>query len=193
MTIQPAGEAKIMSKIEPKFYTEDMTSRRPSTFRDLAGDRFVRVCTYAVIVDTMSQKIWLARHINRPAEGLLWWIGGALLCGLEAREGMAATFFRETSLSVEPRRFLFVDMVRYLLRDRLTETHGIGFDQLTYTFYVELSADERLYVATQLDPNEYVKEFGLHEFTRADLVSYGVHPVILDTYDKVFPPTYDVA
>lgn len=178
-------------KHEPKLYVEHGAEELPKgawmpvEVYSTAMTSFILVCTDAMIVDCASRTVFFPCYINKPASGLFWNIGGTLHRGREARAGMAATFFCETHLRVEPGRFRFVAVVRYWWKDRAQNPEDIGSDNLAYTYYIELSPEDRAFVAANLDVEEYDR--GLRKFTREDLVREGVHQVILDTYDAIFP------
>lgn len=179
----------------PKLYVEPCAEHLPKGHR-MTNDAYANatanliiVSTDAVIIDSARMTMWLAVRAQKPADKLWWWIGGTLRRGFTAEDGMAEKFFAETALRVDPTRFEFIAMVRYWWKDRAQEPEDTGSDNLAYTYYIELSPEDRAVVAANLDANEYDRASGLREFTREDLVHEGVHPVIVDVYDAIFPPS----
>lgn len=148
-------------------------------------DHFISVCTDVIIVDFTRKTCFLAKRISKPMSG--WWImGGRMFAGENENEAIRRNFKRETSLDVEAKRFVFARMCRTLWKDRQQEPKDRGCDNLAYTFYVELTKEEREQVAENLDPKEYDPSFGLQEFDFARLTKENVHQEILDLYLQIF-------
>jgi ADP-ribose pyrophosphatase YjhB (NUDIX family) len=150
-----------------------------------ALDNMIIVCSDVVIVDGSRELFYLAKRAQKPMAGI-WWIGGRRQKGETARESMVRAFRRETGLLLHPDRFEFVMMVEYLWQDREQEPQECGSQNLAHQFMVELTAEERTRAVQGLERQEYDHVFGLQPYDRDRLISEAVHPVILDTYDKVF-------
>ncbi len=149
-------------------------------------DHTIIVCTDAVIVETQRKTFFLAKRAVRPMKGL-WWIGGRRRKGEVPVEAMRRTFLRETNLDISSERFIFTAITEYLWRDREQEPCNRGSHNLCHQFVVELTQQERALAASNLDTHEYERDYGLKEFDRPSLVAHDVHPVILETYDELFP------
>ncbi len=149
-------------------------------------DHTIIVCTDAVIVDVKRRTFFLAKRCVRPMRGL-WWIGGRRRKGETPTEAMQRNFFQETSLHLPAKRFVFTTITEYLWKSRKQIPRDHGSHNLCHQFTVELSSTERTLAARSLEMREYQREYGLQEFNRARLVTEKVHPVILETYDTVFP------
>ena len=146
---------------------------------------FVIVCTDAIVVDRKKRTVWLARRAVLPMKGL-WIIGGRRFAGEAALDSITRCFKRETGLTVTPERFSFIMATEYRWKDREQEPQNLGSHNLSYTFAVELTAEERITAANSLEKKEYQPGFGLQEFDRERSVREHVHPVILDLYDEIF-------
>lgn len=177
----------------PKLYVEDPRHQMQPTYLSddayaQAISSFIIVCTDVLIINTAQQTIALARRAVLPMRGL-WYIGGRRRAGERAEASMRRCFQRETGFDLPEDRFQFLGTAEYLWKNRAQEPSNAGSHNLSYQFTVELNGHERSLVTTHLDPREYDVAFGLRDFTRADLVTANVHPVILDWYDAVFPRT----
>ncbi len=152
-------------------------------------DNMIIVCADVVIVDRSREVLWLAKRSVRPMRGV-WWIGGRRNKGEFPVEAMMRNFRRETCLDLpEGRFFPFPSMMEYLWQDREQAPQDKGSHNLCNLFMVKLWPAELSLVAGGLTNREYDSEFGLQSFSRGRLVRDGVHPVILEAYDIIFPPS----
>ncbi|MEK7584505.1 MAG: NUDIX domain-containing protein, partial [Patescibacteria group bacterium] len=129
--------------------------------------------------------LYLAKRSVKPQQD--WWIiGGRTNAGEDPFASVARCFNRETKLNIEPARFTFVSMDRYLWKERKQEPQKNGCDAFSYTFCVELTDDELRRAGASLDPKEYDTKNGLQEFDYPRLIEANVHPVLLDLYNDIF-------
>jgi ADP-ribose pyrophosphatase YjhB (NUDIX family) len=183
---------KKLSGDMPIVYQEDTNHHMPKVFMtEVAYDQALRGCVIVVsdtiIIDKTKKTFWLTKRCAKPMQGL-WLVGGRRFAGELPAESAARCFCRETSLDIPASRFKFVAMTEYLWKDRQQKPENVGCHTLSHTFSVELTPAERTTAAEKLDKNEYDTEHGLKEFSREDLVKAEVHSVLVDLYDKIFPP-----
>lgn len=149
-------------------------------------DNTIIVCTDTIIVNHRRRTVYLAKRATKPMKGL-WWIGGRRNKAEAPLEGIRRNFKRETGLDLPGRRFKFVTITEYIWTDREQSPQEKGSHNLCHQFAVELNDSELATARQGLEKREYDREFGLKEFDRAALVAAGVHPVILEVYDLIFP------
>lgn len=116
-----------------------------------------------------------------------WFIGGRSFGGEEELSSMHRCLKRETGLDINPERFQFLTMKRYLFKDRQQAPQDKSCDSLCYIFAIFVTDEEIAIASSNLDPEEYDAEFGLKEFNAEELAKEGVFPSIVDLYEYVFP------
>ena len=183
-----SGEIKIPIGTYIDNWKRDMPKKHldEETFKK-AIEAFVVVSTDAVIIDRQKRVFYLAQRSVKPMQG--WWvIGGRSFAGETPIESIRRCFERETSVCFPLNRFELIRLNRYFWKDREQKPQNLGYDSLAYTFAVELTQEEIEAAAKGLDPNEYKTRAGLQEFNLKRLRVEGVHPMIIDLYQQLFPP-----
>jgi ADP-ribose pyrophosphatase YjhB (NUDIX family) len=152
-----------------------------------AIEAFIVVCADTLIINRTNKTFYLAKRKAKPCAN--WYmIGGRMRRGEREAQAAQKNFNRETGLSLAEERFTFWGLRRFWWKDRQQEPQDKGVDTLNYNFIVELTPEELQSAALHLDPKEYEQELGFKEFTRDDLISHSVHPVIVDIYTDCFNP-----
>ncbi len=175
----------------PNFYHEDPNHQIPNVFLSdeayaEAMKAMVIVCADTILINPEKRTVFLTQRAVKPIKD--WWlIGGRVKAGEGALEAMQRAFKRETGLDVELGRFQFVSMNRYHWKDREQVPQETGSDNFSYTFFLTPTDKELDTIGRSLEKTEYVKDAGLKEFDRNQLVKIGVHQVIIDLYDTIFP------
>ncbi len=126
----------------------------------------------------------LARRSVFPAAEP-WVIGGRIYFNDDTLEAaMVRTIKRETGIDIDESRLVFV-MVAYYSWLRIAQ--GGAGKNISFTFKLEITPEERDRVVKGLVPSEYDADFGLQSYDRDRLVREKCHPVLLDLYDAIFP------
>ncbi len=150
-----------------------------------AIEAFIVVCADTLIINRTNKTVCLAKRKAKPCD--TWYmIGGRMRRGEREAQAAQRNINRETGLSLPEDRFTFWGLRRFWWKDRQQEPQDKGVDTLNYMFIVELSSDEITDAAGNLDEQEYERDLGLKEFTREDLISHTVHPVVLEICDSIF-------
>ena len=150
-------------------------------------ESFTIVGTDVLFINRERRSFYLAKRKALPLLGY-WMIGGRMWAGEDPRTSMQRVTKRETGLELAPERFTFVTLNRYLWATRAQIPHEKGSDNLCYTFIAELSPEELVLAAANLDRQEYEAAAGLTEFdSLASLEAEGVHQAIRDLYAQLFP------
>ncbi len=149
-------------------------------------DEMIIVCVDAMIVNHERKTFYLVKRVSKPMQGL-WCVGGRRNKGEIPVEGMCRKFKDETGLEVKDGRFIFIALEEHIWQDRQQAPQHHGSHSMAHQFIVDLTPEELESAAKHLERKEFDAEFGLQEFDRARLVEEGVHSMILDLYDKVFP------
>ncbi len=145
-------------------------------------DTMVVVCADAVIVNKHKKTFFLAKRNVKPMQG--WWIiGGRVLPGEQPHEAIVRKFKAEAGVSLDENRFTFVGFIRHQWKDRKQSPTDHPVDDLSYTFFVELTDEEFIIAKNSLDKKEY--QGSLKEFTKEDLKP--LHPSLSYLYEQIFP------
>ncbi len=150
-----------------------------------ALQRFIGLCTDAMIFDPSSNMAYLARRRAKPMSS--WWIiGGARMPCETPEASIVRCFKRETGLNIASQRFQYVCRNSYLWKDRQQYPQTVSCHMESDTFSVVLSEEER--AAIVLDKDEY-EEGGLRGFTAGELAGLvsrdAIHQPLLDIFCQI--------
>lgn len=176
---------------KPVLYKEKTAIALPRKF---LGDKeyadaleaFVLVCTDCILINQKCKTFYLAKRKSKPMSDW-WFIGGRSFAGEDELSSIHRCLKRETGLDINPERFRFITMKRYLFKDRQQEPQDKSCDSLCYIFAVFVTDKEIAMANANLDSEEYDTEIGFKEFGTEELANEGVFPAIIDLYEYVFP------
>lgn len=143
------------------------------------------VCADAIIIDIDKPIFYLPRRKSKPMKGY-WSIGGRRLSGESASMAIARNFERETTVKIMPKRFCPVSSIEVIWKDRKEAPTTIGKHDLIQFFTIKLNKKEFTQASANICKMEYVAG-SLEPFDRMKMITKGLHPALIDIYDKVFP------
>ena len=133
----------------------------------------------------VEQKLYLAHRISLPMSGI-WTIGGRLMFNdFTPAEGIARCAKRETKMDIDPSRFKHIN-ANFCGWGKVAQGNFAG-KSLAPLFCVVLNPDEMTQISASLSPKEYEPGFGLQGYDRERLLAEGCHPILVDTFDRLFP------
>jgi ADP-ribose pyrophosphatase YjhB (NUDIX family) len=175
---------------KPGFYCEDASVVIPIKFLEESAyadalEAFVVVCADCLLINRNRGTIYLAKRKSKPMSDW-WFIGGRVFAGEREEVAVHRCLERETGLDIIHDRFRFLDMKRYIFKNRQQEPQEKSCDSLCYIFGLDASEEEVTFANQNLDSNEYDTSVGLQEFDLGRLHREGVFLAIIDLYESIF-------
>lgn len=152
------------------------------------ADNTIIVCVDAVVKNPRHGTIYLAKRASRPMLGQWWWFGGRRNKGETPLQGMRRKFAQEAGLHLPEKLFEFIGVFEYIWQEREQEPLGRGTHLIAHQFALDLTVSELAAIRANLAPSgEYDVAEGLEEFDRNRILAEGLHPAVLEVYNKIFP------
>lgn len=150
-----------------------------------AMSSLIIVCADAVIIDSVSKSVYLAKRNVPPMKGF-WTIGGRRFAGEAAVEAVRRNLLRETGVDAAEARFNHATTLEVIWQDRKETPVDQGKHDIIQFFSIVLSEQELLKANATLIPSEY-EAMSLRPFTFEKLLEHDVNPVMRHVYKAVFP------
>lgn len=152
-------------------------------------DNTIIVNVDVVAINRERSIFYLAKRAVRPILGHWWWFGGRRNKGETPIQGICRIFKKEAGICPpEERLEPLAGTIEYIWQEREQDPVERGSHHIAHQFVLELTASELAAVQANLgQTNEYDGNGGLQEFDRNRILDEGLHPAILEVYNKIFP------